>query len=63
MAKSRPTVTKRIREKAKMEKRQRKAERKAQRAAEELEEGGAEAEEGVDPDLAGIIPGPQKPLW
>ena len=62
MAKSRPTVTKRIREKAKMEKRLRKAERKAQRAAEAAEEG-LDAEDGVDPDLAGIVPGPQKPLW
>jgi len=68
LAQSRPTITKRLREKAKQEKRMRKAERKAQREAEreaeaiereEVEDQGADA----DPDIADIVPGPQKPVW
>lgn len=37
-----------------------KAERKAQRQREKLERGQGGAEE--DPDIAGIVPGPQPPL-
>ena len=37
-----------------------KAERKAQRQREKLDRGGAAPEE--DPDIAGIVPGPQPPL-
>ncbi len=68
LAKARPTITKRLREKARLEKRLRKAERKAEREAkleEEREEllQSEEVTEGDDPDLAGIVPGPQKPIW
>ena len=68
MAKSRPTITKRLRERAKMEKRRRKAERAAERQVELTEEeqlAQMEAEEaGLDPDIAHIVPGPQPlPEW
>lgn len=36
-----------------------KAERKAQRQREKSERGGSE---GEDPDIAGIVPGPQPPI-
>ena len=58
MAKSRPSVQKRINEARKMEKAQEKAERKAARKA--AREADVEVEDGVDPDLAGITPGPQR---
>lgn len=62
MAKTRPTITKRLREKARMEKRMRKAERKAERDA-EAEERLDDVPVGVDPDIAHIVPGPQRPAW
>jgi hypothetical protein len=57
MAKSRPSVQKRINETRKMEKAQEKAERKAARKA--AREQGRELEGEIDPDLAGITAGPQ----
>ncbi len=57
MAKSRPSVQKRINEARKLEKAQEKAARKAARKA--AKEGGREADDGIDPDLAGITAGPQ----
>jgi hypothetical protein len=54
---SRPTQAKRAREKALQEKRQQKAIRR-QHSKERREEGGA-GEDGVDPDIADIVPGPQ----
>lgn len=62
MAKTRPTITKRLREKARMEKRMRKAERKAARDAEAAQRD-SDAPIGVDPDIAHIVPGPQRPAW
>lgn len=62
MAKTRPTITKRLREKARMEKRMRKAERKAERDL-ESEERLDEVAVGIDPDIAHIVPGPQRPAW
>ncbi|MDP6932536.1 MAG: hypothetical protein QGG40_06440 [Myxococcota bacterium] len=56
MAKSRPSVQKRRNEAIKMEKKQAKAARKAQRDASRE---AREIVDGIDPDLAGIIPGPQ----
>jgi hypothetical protein len=60
--KSRPTQNKRARERAKQEKQQQKAARrlesKQRRAAE-----AASAAEGDDPDIAGIVPGPQPSPW
>lgn len=61
MAKSRPSVQKRRAEAAKMEKKQAKAARKAARDAEKEEREGTES--GVDPDLAGIVAGPQPRLY
>ncbi len=58
------THKKRQRELAKQEKRKLKAERRAQRKEQkalEAEQGGGDP--GVDADLAGIVPGPQKPLY
>ena len=57
MAKSRPSVQKRNRDARKLEKAQIKAVRKANRDSPEEEEGVVPA--GIDPDLAGIIAGPQ----
>ena len=57
----RPSINKRNREQAKREKTQAKAERRQQRAAEKNQRGERSQEE--DPDIAGIVPGPQKPIW
>ena len=59
MAKTRPSVQKRKKEAAVMEKRQAKAARKARREAEKDER--EDVETGVDPDLVGIVAGPQPP--
>jgi hypothetical protein len=60
--KSRPTQNKRARERAKQEKQQQKAARrlesKQRRAAE-----ATVASQGDDPDIAGIVPGPQASPW
>jgi hypothetical protein len=60
--KSRPTQNKRARERAKQEKQQQKAARrlesKQRRAAESSAVGN-----GEDPDIAGIVPGPQPSPW
>jgi hypothetical protein len=62
MQKSRPTQNKRARERAKQEKQQMKAARrqeaKARKATTTDADGGVE-----DPDIAGIVPGPQKSPW
>ena len=65
-----PTITKRLKERAREEKRKHKAEKRAQRKTDEDEtaegaegtegaEGAAAADSDADPDLAGIVPGPQ----
>ncbi|HVU91885.1 MAG TPA: hypothetical protein VHC23_06610 [Jatrophihabitans sp.] len=51
---------KRKKELARKDKQKRKAERRDERAREKAERGTAEGEE--DPDIAGIVPGPQPPL-
>jgi hypothetical protein len=58
--KSRPTQNKRARERARQEKQQQKAARrqeKSQRPTKPTREG------GEDPDIAGIVPGPQPSPW
>jgi hypothetical protein len=58
---TRPSVNKRLREANKKEKQAAKQERRQQRAEEKKQrpgEGGAE-----DPDIAGIVPGPQPLPW
>lgn len=57
----RPSLTKRNREQARRERNQEKADRRNQRAAEKRDR--APTPDGEDPDIAGIIPGPQPPLW
>ena len=57
MAKTRPSVQKRRKEAAMLEKRQAKAARKAKRDADKANK--VEVEDGVDPDLVGIVAGPQ----
>ena len=61
MQKSRPTQNKRARERARQEKQQAKAARrlesKNRKAAQPA------AADGEDPDIAGIVPGPQPSPW
>jgi len=61
VAKSNPTVAKRNRERANQERQQEKRERRAQRG-ETKKERDRSLEDGVDPDLIGIFPGPQPQL-
>lgn len=58
MAKSRPSVQKRQLETKKLDRKQQKEARRAQREA-EREQRAALAAEGIDPDLVGIVAGPQ----
>lgn len=62
MAHARPSVNKRLRETQKKEKQAQKAERRAQRA-EEKKLRPHERSGDVDPDIAGIVPGPQPLPW
>ena len=62
MQKSRPTQNKRARERAKQEKQQQKAARRLesqQKKANQTPRGPGEE----DPDIAGIVPGPQASPW
>jgi hypothetical protein len=62
LQKSRPTQNKRARERAKQEKQQQKAARRLesqQRKANQAPRGAHEE----DPDIAGIVPGPQPSPW
>jgi len=61
MARAQLSQQKRARERAKQEKRQLKAERKQNAKNEKVTRTGASAEE--DPDIAGIVPGPQPSPW
>jgi len=55
---SRPSAAKRQKERARQEKQKEKAERRAQRLADK-EKKGEGGPAGEDPDIAGIVPGPQ----
>jgi len=55
----RPTITKRQKERAREERTRLKNEKRLQREEEKLTR--PEPEPGVDPDIAGIKPGPQPP--
>lgn len=59
--KSRPTQNKRARERAKQEKQQQKAARRFEANARKLTRGTSVG--GEDPDIAGIVPGPQPSPW
>ena len=54
----RPSLLKRQKEQARRERQKEKAERRAQRNNERKDQ---PASEGEDPDIAGIVPGPQPP--
>jgi hypothetical protein len=56
---TRPTITKRQKERKRLERVQAKQERRAQREAERRER--PDPAPGEDPDIAGIVPGPQPP--
>jgi hypothetical protein len=58
---ARPSVNKRLREANKKEKQAAKAERRAQRAEERKHRAPGASDE--DPDIAGIVPGPQPLPW
>lgn len=61
MQKSRPTQNKRARERARQEKQQQK---QARRLEAKSRKGPAQpAASGEDPDIAGIVPGPQANPW
>ena len=61
MQKSRPTQNKRMRERARQEKQQQKAARRLEaKSRKPATSGGAP---GEDPDIAGIVPGPQASPW
>jgi len=60
--KSRPTQNKRARERARQEKQQHKAARRLEAKARKASTPGSAAE-GEDPDIAGIVPGPQPSPW
>jgi len=57
--KSRPTQNKRARERAKQEKAQQKVARRMERKSTPSDRGTG----GEDPDIAGIVPGPQASPW
>jgi hypothetical protein len=59
--KSRPTQNKRARERARQERAQQKMERRV--GAKHRKANTPAAAEGEDPDIAGIVPGPQKNPW
>jgi hypothetical protein len=59
--KSRPTQNKRARERAKQEKQQQKAARRQD--AKNRRSGQTTSGGGEDPDIAGIVPGPQPSPW
>ena len=58
--KARPSFEKRQKERARQQKKADKAERRAERKEIKAGESGEKPEE--DPDIAGIVPGPQAPL-
>ena len=57
---SRQTFIKRQKERARQEKQRIKAERRVQKNADRVK---AESVNGADPDIAGVVPGPQKQAW
>ena len=58
---TRPTLEKRAKERARQEKRKAKEERRASAKAQKANSPRREGEE--DPDIAGIVPGPQPNPW
>jgi hypothetical protein len=60
--KSRPTQNKRARERARQEKQQMKAARRLEAKSRKVPSSDG-ASSGEDPDIAGIVPGPQRSPW
>ncbi len=60
---TRPSVNKRLREASKKEKQAAKAERRAQRSEEKKAHRSSGGDSTEDPDIAGIVPGPQPLPW
>jgi hypothetical protein len=58
---SRPTQNKRARERARQEKQQQKAARRLEKSQRDVTK--PSTAEGEDPDIAGIVPGPQPSPW
>lgn len=58
---TRPTLEKRAKERARQEKRKQKDERRA--TAKAQRGSGPRIVDGEDPDIAGIVPGPQPSPW
>lgn len=58
----RPSMLKRQKERQRIERRDEKSAEKLQRKEEKKARAALAAESGEDPDLAGIVPGPQPPL-
>ena len=63
MAKPRPSIVKRNRERALQQKRREKASLRAERAAARKERSEQAPEGDEDPDIAHIVPGPQPLPW
>ncbi len=61
MQKSRPTQNKRARERARQEKQQQKAARRLESKSRKAIRPAGQS--GEDPDIAGIVPGPQPSPW
>jgi hypothetical protein len=61
LQKSRPTQNKRARERARQEKQQQKAARRLESKSRRATP--SDAPGGEDPDIAGIVPGPQASPW
>lgn len=61
MHKSRPTQNKRARERARQEWQKEKAERRQE--AKQRRANATQTADGIDPDIAGIVPGPQPNPW
>lgn len=61
MQKSRPTQNKRARERARQERQQQKAARRLE--AKSRKSTTPDGAPGEDPDIAGIVPGPQRSPW
>lgn len=59
---TRPTHLKRERERAKAERAKQKLARRSE-AKQQRDQAGPRAKGGEDPDIAGIVPGPQPPPW
>lgn len=61
--KKNPAFEKAAKERARERRQQEKAEQREERRREKAERAGTPTDEGEDPDIAGIVPGPQPPKY